>query len=336
VLGLVAQVWEASGYLCAVRLKAALPHWLPWLRRRTALTPRQEQHLLQISPRQIERRLATRKRQLKRRLYGTTRPGTLLKHQIPIKTDHWDVTTPGYLEMDLVSHSGASAAGEFLHTLDCVDIQTGWVERQAVMGKGRHGILQALTVIERQLPFPLRGLDSDNGSEFINAHVWAFCTQRPAGQTVQFTRSRPYKKDDNAHIEQKNWTHVRKLVGWERYDSPAALQALNALYADLRIFQNLFQPSMKLLSKERRGSRLLRRYAPPQTPFARLQACPETEPQQVTALGRLLARTDPFTLSQRIDAHLERLGQLATRAPRLPRATTPWRGWTFSPMLRHQ
>jgi hypothetical protein len=163
----------------------------------------------------------------------------LLKHLIPMKTDHWDVTTRGYLEIDLVLQSGASAAGEFLHTLDSVDIQVGWVERQAVMGKGQHGILRALTTIERQLPFVLQGIDSDNGSEFINAHLVAFC-QRPAGQAVRFTRSWPYKKNGNAHIEQKNWTHLRKLVGWDRYDTVEALQALNVLYVDLRIFQNLF------------------------------------------------------------------------------------------------
>ena len=343
VIRVLAQIWEASGYLCAARLKAALPSWLPWMRR--PLTPTLERSLLAISPRQIDRRLQARKQAVKRRLYGATRPGSLLKQLIPMKTDHWDVTTPGYLEIDLVSHSGASAAGEFLHTLDSVDIQTGWVERQAVVGKGQHGILQALATIERQLPFVLRGIDSDNGSEFINAHLVAFC-QRPAGQAVQFTRSRPYKKDDNAHIEQKNWTHVRKLVGWDRYDTVEALQALNALYADLRIFQNLFQPSMKLVTKVRKGSRLIRRYDTPRTPFQRVQACPEADPRPVAELERVRATTDPFRLSQRIDQHLERLWPLATRAtrtprerrprPAQPRAATPWRGGTFSPMFQHQ
>lgn len=340
VIRLLAQVWEASGYLCAQRLTAALPTWLPWLRRHARLTPTLEAQLRQISPRQIDRRLRARKHRLKRRLYGTTRPGSLLKHQIPIKTDHWDVTTPGYLEIDLVSHSGASASGEFLHTLDCVDIHTAWVERQAVLGKGQHGILQALTLIEGRLPFALRGLDSDNGSEFINAHLMAFC-QRPGGHAIQFTRSRPYKKDDNAHIEQKNWTHVRKLVGWERYDTPAARAALTLLYADLRLFQNLFQPSMKLQGKERRGSRLIRRYDTPRTPLERVRACPDADAQKVAALARLLATTDPFGLSQRIDQQLEQLWALATRAPRTPREVaprapqprvrTPWRGGTFSP-----
>lgn len=339
----LAQVWEASGYLCAQRLKAALPQWLPWMRCRVPLTAELERQLLAISPRQMDRRLQARKRTLKRRLYGTTRPGSLLKHQIPIKTDHWDVQQPGYLEIDLVSHSGASAVGEFLHTLDSVDIQTCWVERQAVMGKGRHGVVQALATLEQHLPFPLRGIDSDNGSEFINEHLYAFC-QRPAGQAIQFTRSRPYKKDDNAHVEQKNWTHVRKLVGWDRYDSAEALAALNALYADLRLFQNLFQPSMKLLTKIRKGSRLIRRYDVPQTPFQRVCACPDADPDKVAALRRLLARTDPFALSQRIDQHLQRLYSLAHRpggqpreAPPLPRrqtARSPWHGWTFSPRVR--
>ncbi|MEW6544666.1 MAG: hypothetical protein AB1411_13800 [Nitrospirota bacterium] len=329
-----------------MRLKAALPHWLPWLKRRATVRPAVEAQLRRISARQIDRRLQARKRRLKRRLYGTTRPGALLKHQIPIKTEPWDVRKPGYLEIDLVSHSGASATGECLHTLDGVDIQTTWVERQAVMGKSRHAVVQAMTTIEAHLPFPLRGVDSDNGSEFINDHLWAFCQDRPIGQQVQFTRSRPYKKDDNAHVEQKNWTHVRKLVGWERYDSREALTALNALYVDLRLFQNLFQPSMKLVRKVRVGSRLLRRYDRPQTPFERVRACPEADPAKVAALQRVLETTDPFVLSQRIDGHLERLGALATRAPRTPRetaprrpqprASTPWHGWTFSPRLQRK
>ena len=330
-ISVLAWIWEQSGYLCATRLKAALPIWLPWVRQRRPMTPTVERHLLAISARQIDRRLHARKQTLKRRLYGTTRPGTLLKHLVPLKTDHWDVTQPGFLEIDLVSHSGASGAGDFLHTLDAVDIHTGWVERQAVMGKGQHGILQALTTIEQQLPFALRGLDSDNGSEFINHHLVAFC-QRPGTQAIQFTRSRPYKKDDNAHVEQKNWTHVRKLVGWDRYDTTEAQRALNALYAELRLFQNLFQPSMKLQRKERRGSRLLRRYDPPQTPFERVRACATADAAKVATFARVLTRTDPFVLAQRIGQHLERLATLRSRAPQpAPRLGIRWRGWTFSP-----
>lgn len=344
VIDRLAQLWAASGYLCAVRLKAALPQWVPWLRQRVSLTPAQERQLLAISPRQLERRLQPRKAGLKRTLYGTTRPGSLLKHQIPIKTEQWDVTQPGYLEIDLVSHSGASALGECLYTLDAVDIQTGWVERQAVRGKGRHGIVAALRGIASRLPFALRGIDSDNGSEFINDQLWAFC--QAAQPPIQFTRSRPYKKDDNAHIEQKNWTHVRKLVGWERYDSPEALAALQRLYGDLRLFQNLFQPSMKLVRKVRHGSRLRRHYDRPQTPGARLLMSAAGDPAKVAAVHRLLARTDPFILSARIDAQLEQLWALANRATRQPRATvptipqprtgTPWRRWIFSAKVKQE
>ena len=151
VIAVLAELWTASGYLCALRLKAALPTWLPWVRRRLVLSPAQERQLLTISPRQIERRLRAHKQRVKRRVYGTTRPGSLLKHMIPIKTEPWDVTKAGYLEIDLVSHAGANADGEYLYTLDAVDIHTGWVERQAVRGKGHQGILAALQAIARQL-----------------------------------------------------------------------------------------------------------------------------------------------------------------------------------------
>lgn len=354
MVGILAKVWEAAGYLCSQRLKAALVHWLPWIRQRFELTQPLEDQLLAISARQMDRRLRAYKHIVKRRLYGTTRPGSLLKQMIPIKTDHWDVNTPGYLEIDLVSHSGASAVGEFLHSLDCVDIATCWVERKAVMGKGGFGILNAVTEIEHKLPFPLKGIDSDNGSEFINNHLLTFCQQRPAGCAIQFTRSRPYKKDDNAHIEQKNWTHVRKLLGWDRYDTAQALEATNRLYEELRIFQNLFQPSMKLQCKIRKGSRLIRRYDTPRTPFERVLECQQADPQKVAVLERTLKTTDPFELSGRIDQQLERLYKLATRADRAPREIpslkqtrqrpeplphtnpSPWRNWTFSKKLQRK
>ena len=354
MVGILAKVWEASGYLCSQRLKAALMHWLPWIRQRLELTQPLEDELLAISARQMDRRLRAYKHIVKRRLYGTTRPGSLLKQMIPIKTDHWDVNTPGYLEIDLVSHSGASAVGEFLHSLDCVDIATCWVERKAVMGKGGFGILNAVIEIEHKLPFRLRGIDSDNGSEFINNHLLTFCQQRPVGCAIQFTRSRPYKKDDNAHIEQKNWTHVRKLLGWDRYDTAQALEATNRLYEELRIFQNLFQPSMKLQCKIRKGSRLIRRYDTARTPFERVVECQQADPQKMAVLEHTLKTTDPFELSGRIDKQLERLYKLASRADRAPREIpplkqtlqrpepvlhanpSPWRNWTFSKKLQRQ
>ncbi len=168
---MLAQVWEASGYLSSQRLQAALPQWLPWIRPRMSLTTELKRQLLAMSPRLMDRRLKPRKRTLTRRLYGTPRPGTLVKHQITIKTDHLDVQQQGYLEIDLVSYSRVSVSEEFLHNLDSKDNKTCSVERQAVSGKGRHGVMQAMTTIEQQLPFPLGEIDSDNGSEFINEHL---------------------------------------------------------------------------------------------------------------------------------------------------------------------
>jgi hypothetical protein len=256
-------IWEAAGYPCSARLKALVPLWLPWAIKRLAITAQVQNQLLSISPATIDRRLKAKKRQLKRRLYGRTKPGTLLKHHIPIKTDSWDVKIPGFTETDLVSHSGNSEKGEFIHSLNVTDIHTTWVETRAVRGKGQAGVLDAMKQIEQALPFKLLGIDSDNGSEFINYHLKAFCDQKQ----IQFTRGRPYKKDDNAHIEQKNWTHVRKVLGYLRYDSPQALDAINDLYRhELRILQNLFLPSMKLSEKVRVGSKLKRRYDKPLTP----------------------------------------------------------------------
>ena len=301
-------IWQAAGYPWSVRLKALLPLWLPWARHRLRLARSVERQLLAISPRQIDRRLAPHKRHLKKRLYGRTKPGTLLKHHIPIKTDAWAVTTPGFAEVDLVSHSGNAADGEFVHSLNLTDVHSAWVETGAVLGKGAAGIARMVDELRAALPFALRGLDSDNGTEFINGTLYDYCQ----AHEIQFTRGRPYKKDDNAHVEQKNWTHVRKLLGYVRYDSPAALAAINDLYRhELRLFQNLFLPSVKLVGKLRVGSRLRRRYDAPRTPLERVQAAPQQDRAKVAALLALRQRLDPFVLAQTIDAKIERLYALA-------------------------
>ncbi len=304
------RIWRAAGYPWSVRLKALLPQWLPWARQHIrGLTPTVEQELLRMSPRQMDRRLQDKKRRLKRRIYGRTKPGTLLKHHIPIKTDQWDVTEPGFCEIDLVSHSGPHASGEFIHSLNLTDIHTGWSETRAIMGKGERGVVAALEDIRNRLPFPLRAIDSDNGSEFINHHLYRYCTKH----RIQFTRGRPYKKDDNAHIEQKNWTHVRKLFGWDRYDTPALLDAMNALYrGPWRAMMNVYQPCVKLKEKVRVGSRLTRRYDPAQTPLDRLVACSSTKrlPAKLRALVSERRVRDPFVLSKTIDEQLQHITQL--------------------------
>jgi hypothetical protein len=322
VISVLSLIWEAAGYPCSQRLKALLPLWLPWAQKRFSLSGQIQRQLLSISPSTIDRRLKAKKRQLKKRLYGRTKPGTLLKHHIPIKTDSWDVSTSGFTETDLVSHSGNSEKGEFIHSLNVTDIHSTWVESRAVMGKGQTAVLDAMKEIEQALPFKLLGIDSDNGSEFINYHLKAFCDQKK----IRFTRGRPYKKDDNAHIEQKNWTHVRKIFGYLRYDSEPARQAMNDLYRnELRTLQNLFLPSMKLISKARLGSKLKRRYDKPQTPLQRVAACPQADPLKISELKKLRDATDPFALAKTIDQKLQRIYQLANQrispTPQLPPPT---------------
>ena len=300
-------VWQAAGYPWAVRLKALLPLWLPRLR--PPVSAGVARQLGRISPRQIDRLLAGEKRHVRRRLYGRTKPGTLLKHQVALRTDRWNVTVPGFTEVDLVAHSGDRADGDFAHTVNQTDILTTWVESAAVLGKSQVRVQQALEAMRQRLPFRLAGIDTDNGSEFLNAHLVQYCR----GLDVQFTRGRPYKKDDNAHIEQKNWTHVRKLVGYERYDTAAAVDALNTLYQDVRLLQNLFLPTVKLVTKERMGARTRRRYDAPRTPLDRVRACPEADRSRVATLRALQARLDPFALAARIDRQLERVYALAAR-----------------------
>jgi len=331
VIAVLARLWEAAGYPWSVRLKALVSLWRPWIQKPFHLSAGVQRQLEAISARQIDRRLRARKQQVKRRCYGRTKPGafpstalrdgersrTVLKHQIPVKTDAWDVRVPGFTEVDWVSHSGNAASGEFAYSLNVTDIHTTWTETGAVLGKGETAVRDQLEEIASALPFRLLGLDSDNGSEFINWHLGRWCAKRD----IQWTRSRPYKKDDNAHIEQKNWTHVRKLLGWDRYDTPEAVEAINDLYRnELRLWMNLFQPSVKLVKKVRVGSRVRRVYGPAETPLDRVLASEVVEPERAEALRALRRSLDPFALARVIERKLERIYALADRrlSPKLP------------------
>jgi hypothetical protein len=316
VMKIVEKVWARADYPWSVRLKEILRLWLPWIRERFDPTAAQEKKLLAVSPSTIDRSLRDKKRRLRRRIYGRTKPGTLLRHQIEVRCEHWDVKRPGYLEVDLVSHSGECSEGEFISTLNLTDIASTWDESRAVLGKGEEGILQALQEISEDLPFAVLGIDSDNGSEFINWHLKTYCD----GRSIQFTRSRPYKKDDNAHIEQKNWTHVRKLIGWDRYDSPPALAAMNDLYAhELRLYMNLFQPSVKLVKVMRKGSRRIRHYDKPRTPLDRLLDSKTGDIGRLEQLCALRERTDPFELAARVQQKLETVWSLRHLRPQSSR-----------------
>src|SRR5260370_2388808 len=308
VIDVLRNIWEAAGYPWSVRLKALLPLWLPWARRRLRLRPAVEAQVRRISPRQMDRRLAPYRRAMRKRLYGRTKPGTLLKHHIPLKTDRWDVATPRFTEIDLVAHCGSLRDDELVHSLNLTDIHTTWVETAAVLGKSQVAVQTALEELRQALPFRLRGIDSDNGSEFINQHLYDYCQ----AQEMQFTRGRPYKKDDNAHIEQKNWTHVRKLLGYVRYDSPAAQAAIHAPYRhDLRLFPNPVLPPLNPHAQERVGARLRRRYDAPPTPLERVLACSEIPPEVAAQLHGQRDRLDPFALAPAIDQQLALIYALA-------------------------
>ncbi len=356
-LSILEAIWKASGYLCSQRLKEALPLWIPFARERFHLTQEVEQEIVSISPRQIDNRLRSKKMRLKKRIYCTTRPGTLLKSKIPIRTHSWDIRLPGFLEVDLVAHCGNSNAGQFIYTLNATDIQTAWIERVAVMGKGQRGIVNGMFQIKNALPFSLRGIDSDNGEEFINNHLLNFCFQfKPR---IDFTRGRPYKKNDNAHVEQKNFTHVRQIFGWDRYESQQAQTAMNDLYIhELRLFQNFFQPSMKLTKKIRVGSKLVRKYDTAQTPFQRVSKSGKYNRAKMKQLKDLFNSLDPFELSETIDQKLQLIFKMASErirpspkaklhqkqameSPQLkekesdhisipPKLNSPWRDWSFS------
>jgi transposase InsO family protein len=302
-------IWQAAGRPWSVRLKAVLPLWLGAARKRLGLSETVERQLLAMSPRTMDRCLAKQRQQAGKRLFGRTKPGTLLRRQIPIQTAAWQSGEPGYFEIDLVSHSGPDAAGEFLYSLNVTDLESAWSESRAVMGKGETQVLRALDEIAKQLPFPFKGIDSDNGSEFINHHLLRYCKKHG----IAFTRSRPYKKDDNAHIEQKNWTHVRRVLGWDRFDSLEALDAIQQLYRnELRCMMNLFQPCVRLTEKQRIGARLRRRYDSPKTPLDRLLESGKGNRQRLDELVRLRERTDPFALAHRLSEMLLAIDRLAT------------------------
>ena len=319
LISLLEAMWKASGYPCGRRLKATMLGWMEVARKELRITRPEEELLRRISPATIDRRLKSQKWQAARRIYGQTRPGQLLKHQIPIKTDCWDVDRPGFTEVDLVAHCGDCAEGYFGNTLTQTDVLTGWVERRCMLGKSEVAVCASLDEMRQELPFELLGIDCDNGSEFINHNLMRYSQGDPAKKrpAVQLTRGRPYKKDDNAHVEQKNWTHVRKPLGYGRFDTQEAMDAINVLYRrELRWFQNLFLPSMKLIAQVRVGSTVRRRYDEPKTPLQRVIDSGRGDPAKLAALCRLREQLNPFELSRAIDRKLERIWAMRSPAPK--------------------
>jgi hypothetical protein len=296
-------IWQATDYACGRRLVAMLPEWIPAYEQHERRMPGQvREKLLGASARTLDRLLEPLRLQGAGR--SLTRPGTLLRHQIPIRGSVWEENKAGWLEVDTVALCGGSTAGEYVWMLDGVDYATTWVEVRAIWGRGQAGTLAALQDMEASLPFPLLGLDSDNGGEFLNYHVLHWLQKRP--RPVFMTRSRPFKKDDNAHVEQKNWTHVRQNFGYERHDNPEVVGPINALvkgaYGQLL---NYFHASLKLERKERIQGRLKRIYGAAQTPLARVLASAEVTPQTKRRLEQEKSRLNPFALKLEVNRSLK-------------------------------
>jgi len=301
------KIWLSANLPCSKRLKAILPLWLPGYHERFGMLPLDVvQALHRISAATIDRILKPVRSRYGKRGRSTTKPGTLLRKQIPIATNQWDETRPGFLEADMVAHCGETTAGTYVSTLDLVDIATGWTEQRSVWGKGERGVLEQITDVESSMPFPILGFDCDNGSEFLNYHLLRHFTERT--KPVSFTRSRAYHKDDNAHVEQKNWTHVRQWLGYDRFDNPSCVDLLNDLYRnEWRLFHNFFCPSVKLIAKERIGSKTIKRHDSPKTPYQRVIASPHISESIKRSLTKELETLNPFVLRETMEAKLKKI-----------------------------
>ena len=292
------RIWEDSGKPCSKTLKSMIPVWLPFYGvNYENLSKDTHDKLLEVSPSTMDRVLrGTRKKYGRGR--GWTKPGSLMRADIPIRTHFFDETKPGFVEADTVAHCGGSMAGSFIWSLTVTDINTTWTEVRAVWNKGAEGVVGGIDDILRILPFKVEGFDCDNGSEFLNHHLVRYCKEK----NIYLTRSRPYRKNDNAHVEQKNWTHVRRLLGVDRIDNPDILKDINELYANQwSLMQNFFKPSMKLKKKIRVNSRYVKIYHPPKTPYQRILESQCVSSQTKEKLNKIYNSLDPFKLKKQID-----------------------------------
>ena len=314
VVTVVTRLWKLVDCPSGKRLVAALPGMVEALERHGELTlpPEVRRQVLTISAATIDRVLASERKQLALRSRSRTKPGTLLKHAIPVRTfADWDEQQPGFVEIDLVAHDGGAARGEYVQTLDLTDVATGWTELAAVPTRAQVWVFEAVQRLRARLPFPLLGIDSDNGGEFINKHLMAYC----ANEMITFTRGRPYRKNDSCFVEQKNWSVVRRFVGYDRFQGEVARRALDQLYGELRLLINFFLPSMKLVEKTRHGSRVTKRYDRPQTPYARVLASPTVDDHLKDQLRALYATLNPAALSRSIRRLQRRVASLRAVAP---------------------
>ncbi|HET9090703.1 MAG TPA: transposase family protein [Acidimicrobiales bacterium] len=306
----LALIWTLSRYPAGKRLAPMLPTWVVMLRRDgdLDLSDSDATLLVSMSAATIDRRLAPERARLGLKGRSHTKPGTLLKSQIPIRTwAEWTEDRPGFLEIDLVGHEGGNSSGEFCFTLTMTDIATGWTVNRSVRNKAAVWVIQAIDEAATHFPFPILGIDSDNGSEFINHHLYAYCLERK----ITFTRSRSGNKNDGAHVEQKNWTHVRQLVGYLRYDTNAELELLNRIWALDAVFTNYLLAQQKLIEKHRDGAKVTKRFDRAQTPYLRTTAHPEVTDIARARMNQTFASIHVAALSDEIERLLKELEHLA-------------------------
>ena len=300
------RIWRATDQLCGKRLKMALPLWLPHYHKAYGeLDQSTYQGLLQMGSATIDRLLSKVKVQSKRGLSGT-KPGKILKKHIPIKTDQWDEAIPGFLEADTVAHCGTSLMGDFVWSLTMTDICSGWTENRAVWNKGAIGVVEQIKDIEKCLPFDILGFDCDNGSEFLNWHLMRYFSNEQGEQRVQFTRSRPYHSDDNAHVEQKNWTHVRQIFGYERFGNQVLVGLMNDVYKnEISLMNNYFLPNTKLKEKQRIEAKILKKHDKPATPYQRLILSDHISKEKKQELTSIYEAINPFELKKQIQKKVD-------------------------------
>ncbi len=308
VVDMLEKIWETCGKICSKRLQPFLPEIVSVLEREEELVCSSETKtlLLSMSRSTIDRCLK-KARYSSPKGISTTKPGTLLKKSIPIRTWHeWDDTVPGFVEMDLVTHCGESAMGQFLYTLTAVDVSTGWTECLAIPNKTQIAVSAAIKAMRLRLPFPLLGIDCDNGTEFINDLLYRYCLQ----EKITFTRSRPYKKNDQAYVEQKNGAVVRNTVGYDRFETEEELRLQNLIYEYLHVYVNFFQPVMKLIKKEHVDGKTVKAYDVATTPYRRVLASEDVEFARKVSLTNLYVRLNPVTLRKNIDMNVGKLWKI--------------------------
>lgn len=306
LLPVLKAVWLASDQLCSKLLKAALPEWLEHQERRGAPLPEAlKEKLLQISPAQIDRLLKPARVQHPKKGLSSTRPGTLLRHAVPTRSGPPDTSRLGSVEADTVAHCDDTTQGDYVNSITFTELFSGWTENRAVWNKSADAVLAQLQQLEKEVPYPMKDFHTDNGGEFLNWALHRHLKSRP--QQMPWTRSRAYRKNDNAHCEQKNWTHVRQLFGHERFEHPELVALMNDLYAqEWSQFTNHFKPTFKLLKREKNNGKTKRIYeALPQTPYQRLLASPEIPETTKTKLRAQHAQLNPWILRKNIELKLK-------------------------------